>query len=207
MNQYEKGATEEEYHENRSKRIDILLDIAGNYSYSDYITAIKQSKRNGSTVLLRRDVDEVHVNNYNPEWLEAWNANLDIQPVLDYFAVITYVTDYWSKSDEAITQQLTEVANHLKSEPDKKQRSIQLANTFLTHRQMSEAEAYYKIFPNLTLKYSSLDTIFVPSEKKELRSKFLQKIDENDNNYTKGVEVKGGREGRFLEKPDIFDKY
>ena len=136
-------------------------------------------------MLLKRDVDEIYVNNYNPEWLEAWNANLDIQPVLDYFAVITYVTDYWSKSDEGVTQQLTEAANHLKSEPDKRQRCLQLANTFLTHRQMSEAEAYYKILPHLTLKYSSLDTIFVPSEKSELRSRFLQKLNENDNIFQK----------------------
>ena len=207
MGLYEKGATMKEYDENISKRIDILLELAGEYSYSDYVTAIKQSKKKGSTVLLKRDVDEIYVNNYNPEWLEAWNANLDIQPVLDYFAVITYVTDYWSKSDEGVTQQLTEAANHLKSEPDKRQRCLQLANTFLTHRQMSEAEAYYKIFPNLTLKYSSLDTIFVPSEKRELRSKFLQKLNEDDGNFSKGIEVKGGREGIFLEKPDIVDKY
>ena len=207
MGLYEKGATMKEYDENRSKRIDTLLEIAGDYSYSDYVAAIKQSKKQGSTVLLKRDIDEIYVNNYNPEWLEAWNANLDIQPVLDYFAVITYVTDYWSKSDEELTQQLTEAANYLKSEPDKKQRCLQLANTFLTHRQMSEAEAYYKIFPNLTLKYSSIDTIFVPSEKRELRSRFLQKLNEDDSNFSKGIEVKGGREGIFLEKPDIVDKY
>ena len=82
-----------------------------------------------------------------------------------------------------------------------------MANTFLTNRQMGESEAYYKILPNLTLKYSSVDTIFVPSDKKELRSKFLMKLDENDANFSRGVQVKGGREGTFLEKPDIIDKY
>ena len=63
-----------------------------------------------------------------------------------------------------------------------------MANTFLTHRQMGEAEAYYKIFPNLTLKYSNVDTIFIPSDKKELRSKFLMKLDENDVNFSKGLD-------------------
>ena len=82
-----------------------------------------------------------------------------------------------------------------------------MANTFMTHRQMSEAEAYYKIFPNLTLKYSNMDTIFIPSDKKQLRSKFLQKVDKLDNQASKGIEVKGGREGLFLEKPDIVDKF
>ena len=82
-----------------------------------------------------------------------------------------------------------------------------MANTFLTHRQMGEAEAYYKILPNLTLKYSSIDTIFIPTDKKELRSKFLTKLNEGDANYKLGTEVKGGRDGKFLEKPDIIDKY
>ena len=72
---------------------------------------------------------------------------------------------------------------------------------------MSESEAYYKIFPNLNLKYSSIDTIFIPSDKKELRSRFLRKLEEDDVNWKHGSEVKGGRDGIFLEKPDIIDKY
>ena len=55
------------------------------------------------------------INNYIPEWALAWNANHDIQPVLDYFAVITYVTDYWAKSDEGLTEQLKEAALSMKS--------------------------------------------------------------------------------------------
>ena len=207
MEQYEKGTTESEYNENRSKRIDLLLEIAGDYTYPDYVEAIKKSKLRGSTVLLRRDVDEIHVNNYNPEWIEAWNANMDIQPCLDYFSLITYVTDYWSKAHEGLTQKLTEAAVHLRGEPDKQKRCQQLANIFMTHRQMSEAEAYYKILPNLTLKYSNIDTVFIPSDRKELRSKFLQKINEDDQLIPKGAEVKGGRDGLFTEKPDIISKY
>ena len=72
---------------------------------------------------------------------------------------------------------------------------------------MSESKAYYKIFPNLNLKYSSIDTIFIPSDKKELRSRFLRKLEEDDVNWKHGSEVKGGRDGIFLEKPDIIDKY
>ena len=59
----------------------------------------------------------------------------------------------------------------------------------------------------MNLKYSSVDTIFIPADKKELRSKFLQKLVKGDANYAKGAEVVGGRDGLFLEKPDIIDKY
>ena len=177
MDQFAKGDTEEEYHSNTSKRIDLLLQIAGDIKYEDYLLAIKGTKKFGSSVLLRRDVDEIWINNYNPEWALSWNANHDIQPCLDYFSVITYVTDYWAKSDDEVTQHLKEVAANLKSEKDQKRKCQEMA-----HRQMSECEAYYKIFPNLHLKYSSLDTVFIPTDKKELRSRFLKKIDDEDDN-------------------------
>ena len=122
MNQYEKGKTLKEYQENRSKRIDLLLKLAGDFSYGQYIKAIKKAKIHGSTVLLQRDVDETMVNNYNPEWALAWNANHDIQPVISYHALITYVTDYWAKPDEGTTEQLKEAAVALKSEPNQKKR-------------------------------------------------------------------------------------
>ena len=207
MAKYEKGNSQSEYAENRAKRIDMLLEMSGNITYEDYVTAIKKTVKHGSTVLLKRDVDETRVNNYNPEWAEAWDANHDLQPTLDYFAAITYITDYWAKPDEGITQILMEAAALLKSEPDQQKRCQQLANIFMSHRQMSESEAYYKIFPHLTLKYSNVDTIFIPSDKKALRSKFLMKIPEDDCQSAKGIAVKGGREGRFLEKPDIIDKF
>ena len=191
MNQYSKGNTEEEYHKNMSKRIDLLLQIAGEIRYEDYVEAIKRSKRFGSTVLLRRDVDETMINNYNPEWALSWNANHDIQPVLDYFAVITYVTDYWAKSDEETTEHLKEAALALKSEKNQRKKCQQMANTFLTHRQMSECEAYYKILPNLHLKYSSIDTVFIPSDKKELRSRFLKKLEDDDENSKYGGKLRG----------------
>ena len=207
MDTYPKGKTEVEYTENRGKRIDLMLEIAGGIRYEDYILAIKKTRKHGCAVLLKRDVDEIYVNNYNPEWINAWNANVDLQPVLDFFAVITYVTDYWAKPDEGITQTLREAASILKSEPNQQKRCQQMANTFLTHRQMSEAEAYYKILPHLKLKYSNIATIFIPTDKKELRSKFLAKLDEGDSNFDKGSKVMGGKEGIYLEKPDIVDKF
>ena len=49
MNEYDKGATEEEYNTNRSKRIDLLLKMAGDISYENYITAIKNTTKHASS--------------------------------------------------------------------------------------------------------------------------------------------------------------
>ena len=46
----------------------------------------------GYTVWLKRDVDEININGYNPEWIKCWNGNMDIQPCFDYFGIITSVS-------------------------------------------------------------------------------------------------------------------
>ena len=58
-----------------------------------------RASKYGYSIVQRRDLDEIYINSYNIEWIRAWNGNMDIQIVLDYFAVITYVTDYYSKDD------------------------------------------------------------------------------------------------------------
>ena len=94
MGKYDKETeSEEEYIVNRGKRIDELLEIAG-ATYDEYKKAIGYSVTRGHCILLQRDIDEGYINPFNPEWLEAWGGNVDLQPCLDYFAVITYITDY-----------------------------------------------------------------------------------------------------------------
>ena len=45
-----------------------------------------------------------------------------------------------------------------------------VANLFLTHRQIGEAEAVYRLIPSLTLSMSSIACQFVSTSKKEERS-------------------------------------
>ena len=70
-------------------------------NYEEFKKAISTSKT-GYSVVLQRDLDEVYINPYNTEWLRAWDKNLDIKVVLDYFAVITYAADNYTKDDNGI---------------------------------------------------------------------------------------------------------
>ena len=81
-----------------------------------YERAVIQQPRKGSEVLLQRDIDEVFINNYNPEWIVAWDANIDISPVYDYYGTITYVTDYYSKDSTGLTDVLKAAVNQLSEE-------------------------------------------------------------------------------------------
>ena len=98
---YIKMESPEEYKKNIRERIEKVLKKASSggepITYEMYEQAVIEQPRKGSEVLLQRDIDEIMVNNYNAEWIVAWNANIDISPVYDYYGTITYITDYFTK--------------------------------------------------------------------------------------------------------------
>ena len=55
-----------------------------------------------------------------------------------------------------------------------------LANTFLTHRQVSEMEAYYRIFPDMHLCSSNIATVFIAGGFPENRRVFFSRVNEDD---------------------------
>ena len=78
-----------------------------------------------------------------------------------------------------------------------------MANTFMTHRQCGEAEAIYKLLASMPLSYSSVATVFVPTQPKGMRRQFLQRQDPDSG---AGFSIEG-REGKWTEKPDLISKY
>ena len=84
MSKYnKKEETKEEYKINRKKRILQLLEVA-KVSEEDYLEALSYSNK-GYSVHLKRDLDEIYINSYDPEWIRAWNGNIDKQPVFSFF--------------------------------------------------------------------------------------------------------------------------
>ena len=188
-----------------------LLNLAG-VSEAEYYEALSTSSI-GTTVIMKRRVQERFVNNYNPEWLKAWNGNMDLQVCLDFFAIITYITDYYSKDESGLTDVLKEAA---KSAKDKSgaERMRFLSQAFLTHRQMGESEAHYRIIPSLHLTQSNLKCVFVASGFPQHRSRFLWKVhddegedeDCDDENQAKFIRLQD-RQGKFVQAASIHEKY
>ena len=182
--------------------------MEANTNWQDYKIALKISFTGGYKIVLKRHIKEILVNSYNPNWSLAWDANLDLQICLDYFAVITYITDYFSKDDTGTLQHIKEAAKQFGRESLREKLNI-IKNVFLTHRQMGEAEAIYRLLPSLHLKESNLATKFVPTGFPENRSKFLQKLNEDNEYMSFGREVVtvDGKEDKYVEKPSIVSKY
>jgi len=57
----------------------LLINL--NVTEKNYYLAIR-SGLNSPTVFLKRNPDELRVNNYNSDCLSAWTANMDIQPTV-----------------------------------------------------------------------------------------------------------------------------
>ena len=208
MNGFKKESeSEHEYQQKREERIKQLLSTAGYKSERDfemYLEALSYSKK-GYSIILERDIDEIYVNSYNSEWILAWNGNIDLQICLDFFAVITYITEYFTKDD---TGTLEVLVNALKNTDydSLKDRMKLLKDTFITHRQIGEAEAVYKILPDFHFKESNISTVFLPNQPFEQRNKFLIKVDDKQQ-YKKYSTVKiFDKEGEYIEKYDIVSK-
>ena len=101
---FDKGSEKagEENNQGRVMRIQELCKYA-KVAYQDYIQALSTSKM-GYAVVLQRDIDEVYINSYNAEWIRAWDANIDVQIALDFFSIITYIADYYSKDDSGTSE-------------------------------------------------------------------------------------------------------
>ena len=124
---------------------------------------------------LERDFSEIYVNSYNVEWARAWNGNTDLQVCLDYFAVITYITEYYTKDDTGVMRKIIEMLKNTDS-TTLQEKMVLVMNSFITARQMGECEAYYKILPDFRLNDSNISVVFVPTSRKECRSKFMLRV-------------------------------
>ena len=162
----------EDLEENMS--IDELLKIA-DVTEQDYKKALQISQR-GKIVILKREIRDRFINNYNPEWLLGWNGNMDIQLCFDPHAVVTYIADYYGKDESGMTEFLKQALRENRNAATDKDRLHALKQAYLTHRQIGACEAIYRIFPSLHMKDSNITTTFVASGFPCNRSTFFKKV-------------------------------
>ena len=141
----------------------------------DYYHELLQISLSGKTVILKRKVSEVFVNNYNKVFLKHWNANTDIQLCLDSFAVVTYITDYLTKSDRNVTEALMSALKS-KTHEDRYGLLNHLKRIYFLSKQTCLSEATYRLIPGLELKGSTRKCLFVNSGFPHERWVYLQRI-------------------------------
>ena len=94
---------------------------------------------------MARYIDEIWVDSHNPEITEAFNANTDVQICIDFYAIITYITEYFVKDDSSCVA--GQLLNSLKQNEDEdlKEKMKILMNCWVKNRVMGQTEAVYRL--------------------------------------------------------------
>jgi hypothetical protein len=110
---------------------------------NEYEKALDISSR-GSMVVLKCEPCECCVNSYNSSVMLAWQANMNLQFVLNAYACDMYVASYIMKTDRAMGKILKHVASEVRTEELKAQ-IRKVGSAFLTHREVSAQETVYRV--------------------------------------------------------------
>jgi len=134
----------------------------------EYYTALSISPDEDFEIHLYRPPNSCFVNNYFAVGLEAWEANIDIQPVFNTYKAVSYMCSYFSKCESQSSLALKRAAQE-SSELDFKDRMKKLLIAFLSHRQCSLQEAVYQPMPELWLRKTYPAVLFANSNLPEKR--------------------------------------
>ncbi|XP_062612107.1 uncharacterized protein LOC134273904 [Saccostrea cucullata] len=121
------------------------------------------------SVVLQRNPNEVWTNQYNQCLLKCWDANMDIQFVLDPFSCIVYIVSYISKSEREMGMLLKQTKIEAEEgNLNARQTMKKIGSAYLHHREVSAQEAVYRVC-NLKMKECSRKVVFIPVGDNPLR--------------------------------------
>ncbi|XP_053179094.1 uncharacterized protein LOC128362380 [Scomber japonicus] len=117
-----------------------------------------------TTVVLKRQVNEVWINQYSKPLLKCWNANLDVQFVVDAYACIVYIISYISKAERDIGLLLGNAQREASKDGNvsAKEALKSLGSVYLHNRDVSAQEAVYRL-SGMHLKEFSRKVVFIPT--------------------------------------------
>ena len=82
-----------------------------------------------------------------------------------------------------------------------------VANTFLTHRQIGEAEAVYRLLPNMVLKNSNVTCQWLSVGKRSEMSKRWKLATKKEIESREGLVQIKDREGLWYQQQDMLSKF
>ncbi|XP_072565389.1 uncharacterized protein [Paramormyrops kingsleyae] len=145
-----------------------------------------------TTIVLKRRPCEVWVNQYNRDLLRCWNANMDIQFVVDAYSCIVYIISYISKAEREMGLLLANAQKEATQQGnlDAKEALRQLGSVFLHNREVSAQESVYRL-TNMRLKEGSRKVQFIPTGenvvKMSLPLNVIRKKAECENENEQGI--------------------
>ncbi|KAK7573658.1 hypothetical protein V9T40_004699 [Parthenolecanium corni] len=145
------------------------LDLEEN----DYIASIRISLKKPE-VFIRRNVDEIKINNFNEDILQLFRSNMDIQFITDAYACANYVVNYMIKTEKSLSKLIEDAIKDIrKGNYSLKEKFRSLANVFLNASEFSAQEAVYFIL-GMPLSKASRECVFINTGPPERRIRVVK---------------------------------
>ena len=194
-------STKEDYREPESMN-DILTELG--ITKETYYECLSISPDNSYQIHFKRSTKSCFTNNYFEEGILAWEANIDIQPVLDYYKAVAYMCAYLSKSEDESTEAMKQAAKEA-SEAGKtlQERMKSISKAYRTHREMSIQEAVSIVLPEIWLRKTSPTVTFANSNLPENRYRVCKTEEEISNMDADETNIfKKNMLDRYIDRPD-----
>ena len=148
--------------ESASLTLDQLLAQC-DLTYSEYERCLHLMTQS-NTVILKRDPKDSWVNPFNPYLLEAWNANIDVQFILNYYSLIHYICTYICKSENSVSEYLkTLIENSNRDNVNECDEMREIMQAYSKKREVSAQECVTRAC-GIEMKKCSRGVIFIPTD-------------------------------------------
>ncbi len=171
--------------------------------YDEYLDALAVSC-NAHKIVLRREPKDCYVNPYNPDILLNWEANMDIQYVLDAYSCVMYLVSYVLKDERALSDLLRRASRESQNEGIRKQMDI-IGSKFLSTREMPIQKAIMMEL-SIPIFEKSRQCVFVSAEPRESRVRLLKPKEELENMDDDDENIfHGSIHDKYAARPDELE--
>uniref|UniRef100_A0A0F8ACH5 ATP-dependent DNA helicase n=1 Tax=Larimichthys crocea TaxID=215358 RepID=A0A0F8ACH5_LARCR len=128
--------------------------------YEQYLNVINQS----NAVIMKHDPKDCWVNGYNPYLLEAWNTNIYVQYILNYYSLIYYICTYICKSENSVSQYLkTLIKDSNRDNVNECDEMREIMQAYSKKREVSAQECVTRAC-GIKMKKCSRGVVFIPTD-------------------------------------------
>jgi len=148
--------------------------------------------------MLRRKPSDIWINQYNPDLLKCWNANMDIQYITDAYSCVMYIISYISKAEREMGVVLENVRKEAaEGNCDAQQAMKKIGGAYFRQREVSAQEAAYRVC-GLHLNEASRKVQFVPVGDNQVRMSLPLNVIKMKANQLDDLNI---------WMPSLYDKY
>ena len=96
--------------------------------------------------MLRCKPSDIWINQYNPDLLKYWNANMDIQCITDAYSCVMYIISYISKAEREMGVVLENVRKETaEGNYDAQQAMNKIGGAYFQQHEVSAQEAAHRV--------------------------------------------------------------